>query len=105
MRDLGLTERFAAIVGADTFPMSKPDGAVLRLTIEKAGGDPTRAVMVGDTKTDVDTARNAGLPVIGLDFGYAPERMQDLAPDAILSHFDELPDAVAALCATLPKAA
>ena len=105
LRDLGLTDRFAAIVGADTFPMSKPDAAVLRLTIEKAGGDPTRAVMVGDTATDVDTARNAGLPVIGLDFGYAPEKMTDLAPDRVISHFDELPDAVEALCAALPRAA
>ena len=105
LRDLGLIERFAAIVGADTFPMSKPDAAVLRLTIEKAGGDPTRAVMVGDTKTDVDTARNAGLPVVGLDFGYAPENMTDLAPDRVISHFDELPAAVEALCAALPRAA
>lgn len=105
LRDLGLTERFAAIVGADTFPVHKPDGAVLRLTVEKAGGDPARAIMVGDTKTDVDTARNAGLPVIGLDFGYAPEAMADLAPDRIVSHFDALPAAVAALCQGLPRAA
>lgn len=105
MRDLGLADRFAAIVGADTFPMSKPDGAVLRLTIERAGGDPARAVMVGDTITDIATARNAGLPVIGLDFGYAPEVMKDLAPDRIVSHFDELFDAVEALCAGLPEAA
>ena len=105
LRDLGLTARFAAIVGADTFPMSKPDAAVLRLTIEKAGGDPIRAVMVGDTATDVDTARNAGLPVVGLDFGYAPEKMEDLAPDRVISHFDELPEAIEALCAALPQAA
>ena len=85
--------------------MSKPEAAVLRLTIEKAGGDPTRAIMVGDTATDVDTARNAGLPVIGLDFGYAPEKMTELAPDRVISHFDELPDAVEALCAALPRAA
>lgn len=105
LRDLGLAERFAAIVGADTFPMCKPDGAVLRLTIEKAGGDPARAIMVGDTKTDVDAARDAGLPVIGLDFGYAPEAMTDLAPDRIVSHFDALPAAVAALSRGLTPAA
>ena len=105
LRDLGLSERFAAIVGADTFPMSKPDPAVLRLTIEKAGGDPRRAIMVGDTITDIMTARNAGLPVIGLDFGYAPEPMHELAPDLIISHFDALPAAVEALCAALPQAA
>ena len=99
LRDLGLTDRFAAVVGADTFEVSKPNGAVLRLTIERAGGDPARALMVGDTATDVTTARNASLPVICVDFGYAPEAVIDLAPDRIISHFDELPEAVAALCA------
>ena len=105
LRDLGLTHYFAAIVGADTFAVSKPNGAVLRLTAERAGGDPARALMVGDTATDVATARNAGLPVICVDFGYAPEPIADLAPDRVISHFDELPDAIAALCAKLPQAA
>ncbi len=105
LRTLGLDGRFAAIVGADTLAMSKPDGAVLRLTVERAGGDPARAVLVGDTATDVSTARNAGLPVICVDFGYAPEAVADLAPDRIISHFDELDAAVAALGSTLPDAA
>ena len=105
LRALGLTDRFAVIVGADTFTVSKPNGAVLRLTAERAGGDPTRAIMIGDTETDVATARNAGLPVICVDFGYAPEPVADLAPDRIISHFDELGDAVVALGATLPAVA
>ena len=58
--------------------------------------------MVGDTATDVSAARNAGLPVIGVDFGYAPEPMHTLAPDRVISHFDELDAAVAGLAATLP---
>ena len=105
LRDLGLADRFAAIVGADTYAMSKPDGAVLRLTLEAAGCDPARAVYVGDTATDVATARNAGLPVICVDFGYAPEPVAELDPDRIISHFDELDEALAALCPTLPAAA
>ena len=102
---LGLTARFAAIVGADTFPVSKPNGAVLHRTIERAGGDPKRAILVGDTATDVWTARNAGLPVICVDFGYAPEPMAELRPDRVISHFDELAGAVAEVGATLPQAA
>ena len=47
---LGLTQRFAAICGQDTFPMKKPDPETLRLTIARAGGDPARAVMVGDSE-------------------------------------------------------
>ncbi len=100
--DLGGTGRFATIAGQDTFPICKPNPAALRLTIAKAGGDPARAIMVGDTETDVATARNAGLPVIAVDFGYAPEPVERLHPDRVMSHFDQLADAVTALTAMLP---
>jgi phosphoglycolate phosphatase len=53
--------------------------------------------MVGDTITDVTTAKNAGRPVIAVDFGYADRPVADMAPDKIISHFDELFDAVASL--------
>lgn len=97
IEELGATERFAAICGQNTFATSKPHGATLRLTVEKAGGDPTHAIMVGDTETDVNTARNAGLPVIAVDFGYAPEPIATLNPDHLISHFDQLGAAVSAL--------
>ena len=91
---LGLTSRFAAICGQDTFPMKKPDPESLRLTIARAGGDATRAVMVGDSETDVSVARAAGIPVIGVDFGYTRIPMADLLPDRLIGHFDALPQAV-----------
>ncbi|MET0276929.1 MAG: phosphoglycolate phosphatase [Pseudorhodoplanes sp.] len=91
---LGLTQRFAAICGQDTFPMKKPDPQTLRLTIARAGGDPARAVMVGDSETDVTLARSAAIPVIGVDFGYTPIPMVDLKPDRLLSHFETLQNAV-----------
>jgi phosphoglycolate phosphatase len=91
---LGLTSRFAAVCGQDTFPMKKPDPDMLRLTIQRAGGDIARAVMVGDSETDVIVARAAGIPVIGVDFGYTRIPMADLSPDRLISHFDALPSAV-----------
>jgi phosphoglycolate phosphatase len=91
---LGLTPRFAAICGQDTFPMKKPDPETLRLTIARAGGDGARAVMVGDSETDVNVARAAGIPVIGVDFGYTRTPMADLSPDRLIGHFDALPSAV-----------
>jgi phosphoglycolate phosphatase len=91
---LGLTSRFVAICGQDTFPMKKPDPDALRLTIGRAGGDVARAVMVGDSETDVNVARAAGIPVIGVDFGYTRVPMADLSPDRLISHFDILPAAV-----------
>jgi phosphoglycolate phosphatase len=100
--ELGATARFRAICGQDTFPVSKPNAGALRLTIEKAGGDPARAIMVGDTETDILTAKAAGLPVIAVDFGYAPEPVAKLGPDIVISHFDELNAAVEAMTAKLP---
>jgi phosphoglycolate phosphatase len=91
---LGLTHRFAAICGQDTFAMKKPDPETLRLTIARAGGDAARAVMVGDSETDVSVARAAGIPVIGVDFGYTKIPMADLRPDRLIGHFDALPAAV-----------
>jgi phosphoglycolate phosphatase len=91
---LGLTQRFAAICGQDTFPMKKPDPETLRLTIARAGGDFARAVMVGDSETDVRLARAASIPVIGVDFGYTPIPMAEMAPDRLIGHFDGLRRAV-----------
>ena len=94
---LGLSARFEAICGQDTFGIQKPDPEMLRRTITKAGGDPAYAIMVGDSATDVNTARAAGLPVVAVDFGYTEIPVQLLAPDRIISHFDALPNAITEL--------
>jgi phosphoglycolate phosphatase len=90
LEKLAAADRFAAICGRGTFAMHKPDPRTLALTIEAAGGDPRRAIMVGDSKTDVDTARNAGAPVVAVDFGYTDIPVAELSPDRVISHFDEL---------------
>jgi phosphoglycolate phosphatase len=56
-----------------------------------------RAIMVGDSRTDIDTARAAGVPVIAVDFGYTDVPIADLQPNRIISHFDQLWDAVASI--------
>jgi phosphoglycolate phosphatase len=94
---LTLTHRFAAICGQDTFGIQKPDPEVLRRTIAAAGGSPQRAVMIGDSQTDIRTARAAGVPIIAVDFGYSERPVADFAPDRIISHFAQLPAAVAAI--------
>jgi len=96
---LGLAQRFAAICGQDTFGIQKPDPEVLRRTIAAAGGDIAMAVMVGDSAIDIMTARAAGVPVVAVDFGYTEVPVAELEPDRIVSHFDTLPAAVAALVA------
>ena len=99
LEKLRLADRFAAICGQDTFGVPKPDPQMLRLTIAKAGGQSDAAVMVGDSATDIDTARAAGIPVVAVDFGYSEIPIAQLKPDRIISHFDDLPEAVAVLLA------
>ncbi len=91
---LDLSKRFAAICGADTFGISKPDPTILRQTVARAGGKMSSAIMVGDAGPDVGVARRAGIPVIGVDYGYTEVPIRDLAPDIVISHLDQLPDAV-----------
>ena len=94
---LDLSRRFAAICGADTFAMRKPDPEMLRLTIARAGGDAAHAVMVGDSMTDVATARAARIPVVAVDFGYTDIPPAQLGADRLISHFDALTDAIKGL--------
>jgi phosphoglycolate phosphatase len=94
---LGLSARFAAICGADTFGVSKPDPAILRQTIARAGGQLSSAIMVGDAGPDIGVARRAGIPVIGVEFGYTEVPIADLKPDRLVSHMRELPAAVQSL--------
>lgn len=87
---LGIDGRFAAICGQDTFPYRKPDPRHLFDTITAAGGDAARALMVGDSRTDIDTAKAAGIPVVAVDFGYTDRPVGEFEPSRIISHFDEL---------------
>lgn len=87
---LGMTKHFAAICGQDTFPFRKPDPRHLTETIARAGGDPERALMVGDSQTDIDTAKAAGIPVVAVDFGYTDRHVSEFEPSKVISHFDEL---------------
>ena len=91
---LGLSPLFGAICGADTFPFRKPDPRHLLETIARAGGDPEQALMIGDSRTDIDTAKAAGIPVVAVDFGYTDRHVSEFEPSAVISHYDELTMAV-----------
>lgn len=94
---LGVAGRFRAICGQDTFAVSKPQPGALLDTIALAGGTPERSVMVGDSRTDIDTAKAARVPVVAVDFGYTDRPVQDFGPDRVIGHFDALDEAVADL--------
>ena len=90
LEGMGIAHLFTAICGADTFAQRKPDPRHLLGTITMAGGDPERCVMIGDSRTDIDTAKNAGIPVVAVDFGYTDQPVHIFEPSKVISHFDEL---------------
>ncbi len=85
---LGWSDRFAAVVGGDTLPVRKPDPGPLREAITRAGG--RRPVFVGDSLTDADTARAAGVPFVAATFGYCEGPVEALGADAIVTRFGDL---------------
>lgn len=95
--ELKLTGRFKAICGQDTFAIAKPDPEILRRTIAAAGGEPGRAIMIGDSETDILTARAAGIPVVAVDFGYSEKPVAEYGPDRLISHFAQLPAEIAGI--------
>ena len=97
---LDLDRHFAAISGQDTFAFRKPDPRHLTETIQAAGGQPDSAIMVGDSRTDIDTARAAGVPIVAVTFGYSPVPVASFNPDRLIASFDELDAAVGALLGT-----
>lgn len=88
-----LAGHFATITGGNSYPFKKPDPAVVTETLARAGYPDARTILIGDSDTDVQTARRAGIPIVAVSFGYMAEPISTLSPDAIIDHFDEL-DAV-----------
>lgn len=99
LEKLDLDRHFDAVVGGDTYPTAKPHAEPLLGAIERAGGSVQGSIMVGDSGPDINAARNAGIPVIAVDFGYTPVPIRELGPDRVISHFDELAGTVADLTA------
>lgn len=98
-RALGIRDLFGALVGADTYPVRKPDPYPYRAAVERAGGVAARSMLVGDTDTDRQTARAAGVPVALVTFGPEGRGVDRFAPEALLDHYDELPGLAARLLA------
>jgi phosphoglycolate phosphatase len=97
LNTLDLARYFACICGQDTFKVQKPNPEILLGTIRRAGGKPEQAVMIGDSGTDVRTARAASVPVVAVDFGYTEVPIETLHPDRIISSYAELPSAIGAV--------
>ncbi|WP_171120756.1 MULTISPECIES: HAD-IA family hydrolase [unclassified Ruegeria] len=97
LTQMGVREQFASLVGADTLPVRKPDPEPLREAARRAGGHPDLCVLIGDSDTDRNTARAAGVPSVLVTFGPSGADMAALEPEALLHHFDDLPEVVTSL--------
>jgi phosphoglycolate phosphatase len=94
LRALALDTAVDAWIGASDRLPRKPDPAMLRSVLDTIGIRPADAVMVGDSATDVGTARALGIPVVVVSFGYTAIPAKDLGADAVIDHLADLPDAL-----------
>ncbi|MDE0944252.1 MAG: phosphoglycolate phosphatase [Alphaproteobacteria bacterium] len=94
---LDIAPMFDAVLGGDSLPVRKPDAGHILGTLDAIGVPPDRAVMIGDSANDLNAARNAGVPVILVTFGYTTVPVQDLNADALIDHFDQLIPALSSL--------
>lgn len=99
LETLKLDGYFSAVLGADSLEVRKPHPDHVLTTIARCGGEPGRAVMVGDSRPDIEAARAAGIPAIAVTHGYSAEPVESLAADRIVNSLSELPDTVIDLLA------
>ena len=81
---LGMGHCFFRIYGGDSFPLKKPDPMGLLTTMKEAGAQPDETLMIGDSKVDVLTARNAGAWTLGCQFGFGPQNLMEAPPDVLV---------------------
>ena len=81
---LGLADYFLHIYGGDSFPLKKPDPLGIHSLMEETGSSPEETVMIGDSRVDVQTARNAGAWSIGCDFGFGVPTLMESRPDVLV---------------------
>lgn len=91
-RRLGIRDLFGALIGADTLPTRKPDPAPYLAAVQGVGGTVGRSILIGDTETDRKTGFAVGVPVVLVTFGPEGRSIERLTPEALLDHFDDLPD-------------
>lgn len=90
LTELDMIKYFGAVVGPDTINKAKPDPAPYLETVNRIGGNLKSSIMIGDSKTDILTAKAAGVPVVAFTFGYSDEPIEGLGADFVLGHYDEM---------------
>ena len=97
LEELNVTQRFLSITGGDTFDFRKPDKRHLKETAKLAGFPIKKAIMIGDSATDINAAKNADIPSIAVTFGYTEIPVEQLGANLIINDFNQLPPAIESL--------
>lgn len=95
LSELGIRDRFAALIGADTLPVRKPDPRPYTTAVTRAGGRVAQSFLIGDTETDQRTAAAAGVKIALVSFGPEAKKLSGLNADAIIADFAQLPSLAA----------
>ncbi|WP_421737272.1 HAD-IA family hydrolase [Caulobacter sp.] len=100
---LDLLSAFDAVIGADRSPAAKPDPVHVLTAIQAVGGDPRRAVMVGDSINDALVAVRAKVPALLVSFGYTEDPVETLGGDLVIHSFLDVPKACIDLLTSCPR--
>jgi len=98
LEEFELTQYFDTVIGGDSVGgIRKPDARHLLAVLDGLGTTPAETVMVGDSGNDIGVAKNAGIRSVVVTFGYCHGPVESLDADAMIDHFDQLPDALSGL--------
>lgn len=94
LEQLGVTHRFKSVTGGNSFVFRKPEAKHLEETAKLAGKTLNDAIMIGDSSTDINAALNAGIPSVAVTFGYTDQPVETLGASKVISHFNQLQEAI-----------
>ncbi len=92
LEGLGIAGHFFRIFGGNSFEQKKPHPIGVETLMREAGVDRAATMMVGDSSVDVATARNAGIAVCGVTYGFSPGSLADPAPDLLVDRMEQFAD-------------
>ena len=90
LKKIGIYNFFEYVAGHNTFDYSKPDPRHLTSVIEILEGDLNRTLMIGDSETDANAARDAGIPVILLEDGYTEKNITEIYHNHLIKDFTNI---------------
>ena len=94
LKKIKIYDYFEYVAGSNTFDYCKPDPRHLTSVIEIMQGDVKKSLMIGDSETDADAARNAGIPFILLEDGYTEKKVSEIHHDHLIKNYDNIEEII-----------